>query len=249
MAGHSKWANIQHRKKKQDAKRGHLFTKLIKGITVAARMGGGDANANPRLRDAISKAKLANMTNDTIDRAVKKGAGGLDGANVEEIVYEGYGPGGVAVIVECLTDNRNRTGAEVRHAFSKCGGNLGTDGSVSYLFSKQGQMSFSAGTNEDTVMHIALEAGADDVIINDDKSIDLICMPENFDVIKDALLKQKLEPNYAAISMSASLSVNLDDKEIAEKMLKLQEMLDDLDDVQEVYTNAEIDSEILEQIG
>lgn len=240
MAGHSKWANIQHRKKKQDAKRGQLFTKLIRGLTIAARAGGGDPSTNPRLRDAISKAKAGNMTNDTIERAVKKGAGGLEGADVEEVMYEGYGPAGVAIMVECLTDNRNRTVGEVRHAFTKCGGNLGTDGSVSYLFKKQGQLSFASSADEDTIMTIALEAGADDVIVNDDGSIDVVTIPENFDAVRDAMIAHKLEPQYAEITMNAANEVLLSDKEAAEKMVKLQDMLEDLDDVQNVYSNADI---------
>jgi YebC/PmpR family DNA-binding regulatory protein len=244
MAGHSKWANIQHRKGKQDAKRGKIFTKLIRAITVSARLGGGDINSNPRLRDAVEKAKNSNMTNDTIDRAIKKGAGGLDGNDVENVTYEGYGPGGVAVIVECLTDNRNRTVAEVRHAFSKCGGNLGTDGSVSYLFKRQGFISFNKNVEEDKIMMLALDQGAEDVVVNDDGSIDVVTTLEQFSTIKEAMLAQGLQPVFADTAMNPATTVELDE-ETARKMLKLQEMLEDLDDVQEVHSNADISQDIL----
>lgn len=247
MAGHSKWANIQHRKGKQDAKRGKLFTKLIRVITVAARMGGADPQGNPRLRDAIAKARIANMTNDTIDRAIKKGIGGADGNEMVEVTYEGYGPAGVAVMVECLTDNKNRTVAEVRHAFTKCGGNLGTDGSVAYLFTRQGQMSFDKGAPEEQIMNIALETGADDIVVNDDGSIDVVIPPEAFNDVKTAMQAQGLEPVYADISMNAATQVQLD-KDTAEKMLRLQDMLEEMDDVQEVYSNADITADILEAL-
>lgn len=247
MAGHSKWANIQHRKGAQDKKRGKLFTKLIREITVAARTGGGDSNANPRLRLAMDKAFTANMTKDTIDRAIKRGAGGLDTENVEELRYEGYGPGGIAVLVDTMTDNRNRTVAEVRHAFSKCGGNLGTDGSVAYLFAKKGQMTFPAGSDEDKIMDIALEAGAEDVQRNPDSSIDVITTPENFTAVKDAMLQQGLQPEQAEVMMLPATYVTVD-KEIAEKMIRLLEMLEDLDDVQNVYSNADIPDDILAQL-
>lgn len=187
MAGHSKWANIRHRKGRQDAKRGKIFTRLIREITVAARMGGGDTSANPRLRAAVDNALSNNMTKDTISRAVTKGAGGTEGDNFDEIRYEGYGPGGIAVIVDCMTDNRNRTVAEVRHAFSKSGGNLGTDGSVAYMFDKVGQISFPSGSDEDALMEAAIEAGADDVIVNDDTSIDVITDPDQFSDFKSTL--------------------------------------------------------------
>lgn len=239
MAGHSKWANIQHRKNAQDAKRGKLFTKLIREITVASRMGGGDANSNPRLRTAIDKALTANMTRDTIDRAIKRGVGGSDDANMEEIRYEGYGPGGVAVMVNCLTDNRNRTVGEVRHAFTKCGGNLGTDGSVSYLFNKKGILTFAPGSNEDRIIEVGLESGAEDISPNEDKSIDVLTTPEGFEQVRVAMLQNKLEPAQAEITMLPTIYVELDpDNEV--KMQKLIDMLEDLDDVQNVYSNADI---------
>lgn len=244
MAGHSKWANIQHRKGKQDAKRGKIFTRWIRAITIAARLGGGDVHANPRLRDAVEKAKNANMTNDAIDRAIKKGAGGLEGNDLENVTYEGYGPGGVAVIVECLTDNRNRTVAEIRHAFSKCGGNLGTDGSVSYLFKRQGLISFDKNIDEDKIMMLALEQGAEDVIVNDDGSMDVVSTPEQLRTVKEAILAQDLQPIFADTVMNPATTVELNE-ETARKMLKLQEMLDDLDDVQEVHSNADISQDIL----
>ena len=247
MAGHSKWANIQHRKKAQDAKRGKIFTKLIREITVAARMGGGDPDANPRLRAAIDKGLSANMTRDTIERAVKRGAGDEEGANVDEILYEGYGPGGAAVMVECMTDNRNRTVSEVRHAFTKCGGNLGTDGSVAYLFTKVGIISFAAGSDEDPIMEAALEAGADDVVNNDDGSIDVLTAPEDFVSVKQALIDAGLEPEEADITMKASTDSQLELKQ-AEQMVRLLEMLEDLDDVQNVYSNADISEEVLAQL-
>lgn len=237
MAGHSKWANIQHRKNAQDARRGKLFTKLIREITVSARMGGGDANSNPRLRTAIDKALTANMTRDTVDRAIKRGTGGLEGANMEEIRYEGYGPGGVAVIVDCLTDNRNRTVGEVRHAFTKCGGNLGTDGSVAYLFSKKGFLTFAPGSNEDQIIEIGLEAGAEDISPNEDKSIDVLTSPESFAQVKAAMLAKKLEPAQAEVTMLPATFVELEGDN-AVKMQKLIDMLEDLDDVQNVYYNA-----------
>lgn len=244
MAGHSKWANIQHRKGAQDAKRAKIFTKLIREITVAARMGGGDIASNPRLRLVVDKALTANMTRDTIDRAIKRGAGGLEGADMEQIRYEGYGPSGVAVMVDCMTDNRNRTVSEVRHAFTKCGGNLGTDGSVAYLFTKKGQIIFAPGASEDKVMEIALEAGADDVINNDDGSIEVLTSEDQFTAVKDAMINHQLEPAQAEVTMLAAnyISLNKDD---AEKMMKLTNMLEELDDVQEVYSNADISDEIL----
>ena len=247
MAGHSKWANIQHRKGRQDAKRGKLFTKLIREITVAAKLGGGDAAANPRLRAAIDNGLSNNMTKDTIERAVKRGAGGEDGGNVDEIRYEGYGPGGVAVLVDTMTDNKNRTVAEVRHAFSKFGGNLGTDGSVSYLFTKVGLISFPSGLDEDAIMDAALDGGADDVITNDDGSTDIITEPDNFVDVKEALVSAGFNPENAEITMRASTSSELDAKG-AESMLKLLDMLEDLDDVQKVYSNAEIPDEVLAQL-
>ncbi len=247
MAGHSKWANIQHRKGRQDAKRGKLFTKLIREITVAAKLGGGDPDANPRLRAAIDGAKSQSMPKDTIERAVKRGAGGDDSGDLEEIRYEGYGPGGVAVMVDCMTDNKNRTVAEVRHAFSKCGGNLGTDGSVSYLFNKVGLISYPAGADEDVLMEAALEAGAEDVVTNDDGSVDIITGPDDLVDVKESLLGANLEPENAEVTMQASTSSALEQKS-AETMLRLLDMLEDLDDVQKVYSNAEISEEILAQL-
>lgn len=247
MAGHSKWANIQHRKNAQDAKRGKLFTKLIREITVAARIGGGDPAANPRLRAAIDKALSSNMTKDTIERAIKRGAGTQEGDNYEEVRYEGYGPGGVAVMVDCMTDNRNRTVSEVRHAFTKFGGNLGTDGSVSFLFTKQGVLSFPAGKDEDAIMEAALEAGAEDVVTNEDGSIDVLTSPDEFMNVKEAMQAVGLVPEHAEVTMRASTSVVLD-AENAVKMMKLLDALEDLDDVQNVYSNADIPDEVLAQV-
>ncbi|MCG8382391.1 MAG: YebC/PmpR family DNA-binding transcriptional regulator, partial [Gammaproteobacteria bacterium] len=210
MAGHSKWANIQHRKKAQDNKRGKLFTKLIREITVSAKMGGGDPASNPRLRQAVDKALSNNMTRDTVDRAIKRGAGAQDDADYQEIRYEGYGNNGVAVLVECLTDNRNRTVAEVRHAFSKHGGNLGTEGSVAYLFNKIGLLSFAPGANEEDIMEAALEAGADDIETHDDGSIDVITHETAFLDVKENLINADLQPEVAEITMKASTEVELD---------------------------------------
>lgn len=248
MAGHSKWANIQHRKSAQDARRGKLFTKLIREITVSARQGGGDAGSNPRLRAAIDKALTNNMTRDTVERAIKRGTGAADGASLEEIRYEGYGPGGVAVMVECMTDNRIRTVAEVRHAFSKCGGNLGTDGSVAFLFRKVGQLGYPAGTSEDRVMEAALEAGAEDVVVNPDGSVDVLTTPESFGAVKDAMVAAGLAPESAEVTMRASTQTEVGAEDAA-RMIKLLDMLEDLDDVQQVYSNAEIPDEILAQLA
>lgn len=245
MAGHSKWANIQHRKGVQDAKRSKLFTKFIREITVSAKMGGGDPNSNPRLRLAIDKAIDANMTKDTIERAIKRGTGAQDADNFEEIRYEGYAAGGVAVMVDCMTDNRVRTVAEVRHAFTKCGGNLGTDGSVSYLFQKLGVISFPDKSNENQILDIALENGADDIVINDDDSLDVLTSPETFLDVKVALEKAGLKSEQAEITMRPAEMVSLTDPEIAAKMIKLQDMLEDSDDVQNVYSNADIPEDIL----
>ncbi len=247
MAGHSKWANIQHRKGAQDKKRGKLFTKLIREITVAARMGGGDLDANPRLRLAVDKAKAQSMPKDNIERAIKRGSGETDGDDYQEIRYEGYGPGGTAVMVDCLTDNRNRTVAEVRHAFSKFGGNLGADGSVAYLFNHVGQMMFAPGTDEETVMEAAIEAGAEDVIVENDGSIEVLTEPTEFETVRDAIEGSGLKVESAELTMRASTSAELDEKD-AGSMVKLLEMLEDLDDVQEVYSNADISDEVLAKL-
>ena len=248
MAGHSKGANIQHRKKSQDSKRGKVFTKLIREITVASRMGGSDLSANPRLRIAVDKGLSANMTKDTIDRAVKRGAGELEGMEYEEIQYEGYGAGGTAVLVDCLTDNRNRTVAEVRHAFSKHGGNMGTSGSVAYLFTKEGVFSFEPGVDEDKLMEIALESGGDDIINNDDGSIDVICQPEDFLSLKEALEAAELEVSFAEVSMRAETTAEVSDKD-AEKIIRLIDVLEELDDVQNVYSNADFPESVLENLS
>jgi YebC/PmpR family DNA-binding regulatory protein len=248
MAGHSKWANIRYRKSAQDQKRGKIFTKLIREITVAARMGGGDPSTNPRLRAAIDKALSHNMPKDTIQRAISKGTGAQEGEAYEEVRYEGYGPGGVAVMVDCLTDNRNRTVAEVRHAFAKAGGNLGTSGSVAYLFSQVGVLNYPAGSEEDAIMEAALEAGAEDVVIHEDGSIEVITAPDDFERVKQALVAAGLVPESAEVTMRASTSVRLE-AEDAEKMVRLLERLEDLDDVQKVYSNADISEEVLAGIA
>lgn len=247
MAGHSKWANIKHRKAAQDKQRGKVWTKLIREVTVAAREGGGDPGANPRLRLAMDKAFGANMPKDTVDRAIKRGAGTDDLENYEEIRYEGYGPGGVAVMVDCMTDNRNRTASDVRHAFSKQGGNLGTDGSVAYLFTKQGVISFQPGTDEDQVMEAALEAGAEDVLINEDGSLDVITAPEEFAAVCAGLQAAGLDTAVSEVSYNASTQVELV-RETAERLLRLVDALEDLDDVQAVYHNADIADDIMAAI-
>ena len=247
MAGHSKWANIRFRKGAQDAKRGKLFTKLIREITVSARAGGGDPAANPRLRAAIDKALSNNMTRDTVDRAVKRGSGEAEGENYEEIVYEGYGPNGVAIMVECLTDNRNRTVAEVRHAFNKAGGNLGTSGSVAFLFSKLGMITYPLGSDEEKIMEAALEAGADDVIVNDDTSIDVTTAAEDFVSVKEAMQSAGFTPEQADVTMQASTTVDLE-LEDAQKAMRLVDALEDLDDVQNVHSNIEISDEVMAQL-
>jgi len=248
MAGHSKWANIKHRKAAQDAKRGKVFTKFIREITVAARMGGGEVDDNPRLRIVVDKALGANMTKDTIERAIKRGAGGDDAGNMDELVYEGYGPGGVAILVEVLTDNKNRTVADVRHAFSKRGGNLGTSGSVAYLFSKRGEISFPVGTDEDAIMDVALEAGAEDVVSHDDGSLDVITTMDSFTAVKDQLATSGFETDHAEVTMVASTQVDMT-VDLASKVLGLVDQLEDLDDVQNVYSNAEFTAEIMEQLN
>jgi len=247
MAGHSKWANIQHRKGAQDKKRGKLFTKLIREITISARMGGGDMAANPRLRLAVDKAKTQSMPKDNIDRAIKRGSGALDGVDYVEIRYEGYGPGGVAVLVDCMTDNKNRTVAEVRHAFSKFGGNLGADGSVSYMFNHVGLLNYPAGCDEEAVLDAAIEAGAEDVVVDDDKSIEVLTDPADFEGVRDAMRAAGLEPEQAALTMRAGNSTELE-LQAAGSMIKMLEMLEDLDDVQGVYSNADISDEVLAQL-
>lgn len=248
MAGHSKWANIKRHKAKQDAVKGKLYTKLIREVTVAAKLGGGDPASNPRLRAAWDKALSANMTRDVIDRAIKRGVGGMEGMDVEEVRYEGYGPGGVAIMVDCMTNNRNRTVGEVRHAFTKCGGNLGTDGSVAYLFTKLGQITFAPGADEERIMDLALEQNAEDVIIADDKSIEVLTAPDNFLTVKDAMIAAGFQPADAEISMIAATKITVDDKEAAEKLVRLVEMLEELDDVQDVYSNADIPENILAEL-
>jgi YebC/PmpR family DNA-binding regulatory protein len=237
MAGHSKWANIQHRKGRQDEKRGKVWTKIIREVTVAAKLGGGDVNNNPRLRLAIDKAKDANMPNENVTRAIQKGTGSLEGVNYEEIRYEGYGPGGVAVMVDCLTDNKTRTVAEIRHAFSKNGGNLGTDGCVSYLFMHCGQLMFSPQIDENKLMDAALEVGADDVIVHEDGSKEVITPPADFSRIKDGLIHIGLEPEFGEVTMRPETEVELL-AEAAITMQKLLDALENLDDVQNVYSNA-----------
>ncbi|ABV36640.1 protein of unknown function DUF28 [Shewanella sediminis HAW-EB3] len=247
MAGHSKWDNIKHRKAAQDAKRGKLFTKFIRELTVAAREGGSDVDSNPRLRAAIDKALSNNMTRDTVERAIKRGAGELDGQVLETIMYEGYGPGGTAVMVETMTDNKNRTVSGVRNAFSKSGGNLGTDGSVSYLFEKRGVISYAEGADEDTIMDAALDAGADDVVTHEDGSIDVFTTPEDFGAVKDALDATELVAINAEVTMIPSTKAELD-ASTAPKFIRLIDNLEDHDDVQEVYHNADISDEIMESL-
>jgi YebC/PmpR family DNA-binding regulatory protein len=248
MAGHSKFANIKHRKAAQDAKRGKIFTKLIREIVVAAKMGGAEVENNPRLRDAVSKALGANMKRDTVDNAIKRGAGAGDTENYNEVRYEGYGPAGVAIMVDCLTDNINRTVSDVRHAFTKSGGNLGTDGSVSYLFSKTGTLTYPAGADEDEIMEAALEAGAEDVATHEDGSVEVTTLPESFTTVKEAMFEAGLETELAEITMTPSTTVDLN-LEDAEKVMRLIDTLEDLDDVQNVYTNADFSEEVMAQLG
>ena len=242
MAGHSKWANIQHRKKAVDAKRGKIFTRINRELSVAARVGGSDPDANPRLRLAIEKAHAANMAKDTIERTIKKATGELEGVSYEEIRYEGYAQGGVAVMIECLSDNRNRTVSEVRHAFSKHGGNLGTDGSVFYLFSKIGVLNFAPGTSEDEVMEVAVETGADDIVVGEDGSIEVLTSPETFPALVTAMETAGVTPANAEVTMRASIEVELD-VETGQKVLTFLDILEDLDDTQAVYSNADIPDE------
>jgi len=247
MAGHSKWANIQHRKGAQDQRRGKVFNKLIREISVAARLGGPDQGSNGRLRLAVDKARAANMPKDTIDRAVKRATDGEDSAAYETVRYEGYGPGGVAVMVDCLTDNRNRTAGEVRHAFASRGGNLGATGSVAYLFNQVGLMMYPQGTSEDRLMEVALRAGAEDVIVHPDGSIEVLTDPLDFETVRAQLHVDGFEPASAEITQRASTIVSLHG-EVAEMMVRLLEALDDLDDVQSVYSNAEVPDEVLARV-
>jgi len=248
MAGHSKWANIQHRKKAQDSKRGKVFTKLIREITVASRIGGSDLDSNPRLRLAVDKGLGANMSKDTIERAVKRGSGELEGVEYEEIRYEGYGPAGIALIVDCLTDNRNRTVSEVRHAFSKHNGNMGTSGSVSYLFTKLGIFNYESGVDEDRLMEVALELGADDIVSEEDGSMEVICQADTFLDLQAALNNAELTPSFAEIEMRASTMAEVSEKD-AEKIINLIDALEELDDVQNVYSNVEFPDGLLENLG
>ena len=239
MAGHSKWANIQHRKGRQDEKRGKVWTRIIREIIVAARQGGGEVKENPRLRLAVEKAKAANMPADTVRKNIDKATGNLEGVSYEEIRYEGYGIGGAAIIVDCMTDNRVRTVAEVRHAFSKYGGNLGTEGSVAFQFKHCGQFVFAPGTSEDKVMEVALEAGAEDVITDDDGAVEVLCAPPDFEAVKNALEAAGLAPEVAEVTMRAENTIELAGDD-AQRMQKLLDVIEDLDDVQDVYHNAEI---------
>lgn len=248
MAGHSKWANIKHRKAGQDAKRGKIFTKMLREITVAVKTSGIDPLSNPALRTAIDKALGVNMRRDTIDNAIKKAAGAQEGVNYEHIRYEGYGPGGTAILVDCLSDNRNRTVADVRHAFTKAGGNLGTDGSVAYLFKKLGMISFARDLDEDALLEAALDAGAEDVSTQDESAIEVITTPEMLHIVKDALAQAGLVAFTAEVVMQADLTVDLS-AEDAEKFLKLIDALEDLDDVQTVYSNAEIRDQVLAELA
>jgi YebC/PmpR family DNA-binding regulatory protein len=240
MAGHSRWANIRHRKDRADAKRGKVFTKVIKEVTVAAKLGGGDPGMNPRLRLALAKAQDANVPKDNIERAIKRGSGDLEGVAYEEIRYEGYGAAGAAVMVDCLTDNRTRTVGEVRHAFAKHGGNLGTDGSVAFLFRHCGQFVLAPGTSEDRVMEVAIDAGAEDVLTNEDGSVEVICAPGDFEAVKEALAKAGLTPAFAEVTMKPTTEVVLKGEEAA-RMQRLLDVLESLDDVQDVYTTAAIE--------
>ena len=248
MAGHSKWANIQHRKGRQDKARGKLFTKLIREVTVAARIGGSDLDSNPRLRTAVDKAKSQSMPKDNIERAISKGSGEGDDFNLEEVTYEGYGPGGVAILIESMTDNRNRTVAEVRHALTKFGGNLGAEGSVSYLFKQTGLITLSGIKDEDKIVETAIELGVEDIEINDDGSIEIMTSPNDLVDIKDALSNEEINIDIAEVTMKAATDVSINLKH-AQSMMKLLDMLDDLDDIQTVHSNAEISNDILEQMN
>ena len=246
MAGHSKWANIQHRKGAQDAKRGKIFTKLIREITIAARAGGGDVATNPRLRLGVDKALTANMTRDSIERAIKKATGELEGVNYEEVRYEGYAPGGIAVIVDCTTDNRNRTVAEVRHAFTKFGGNMGTEGSVAFMFKKLGVLSLAPGADEDQLMEVVLEAGADDVVVHpDDGSIEVLTNADTYEAVKRAMEEAGLKPDEAELTWRADNDIAVEG-DMAKTVVKLLDWLEDLDDVQNVYSNADLPADAYE---
>tara|TARA_Y100001935_G_scaffold40627_1_gene32681 strand:+ start:31 stop:777 length:747 start_codon:yes stop_codon:yes gene_type:complete len=247
VAGHSKWANIKHRKGRQDAKRGKIFSVLIRELTVAAKLGGGVADDNPRLRTAVDKALAANMTKDTIERAIQRGAGGLEGENLEEVSFEGYGPGGIAIMVESMTDNNNRTVAEVRHAFTKSGGNLGTTGSVSYLFEKKGIITVSANQDADEVMEISIEAGAEDFELNDDGTVTISSSPADFELIKSALTEKEIKIDDSDLSLIPETTIKAD-METSLKAFKLLEMLEDLDDTQNVTSNVEFAEGMLDQI-
>lgn len=247
MAGHSKWANTKHRKAKQDASRAKVFTKFIREIVTAARLGGGDAAANPRLRAVVEKALVANMTRDTINRAIQRGAGGEDNEDLKEVTYEGYGVGGVAVIIETMTDNLNRTVPDVRHCFSKTGGNLGTAGSVAYMFTKRGEITFEDVSLEDKIMDVALEAGAEDIEVSEDEIL-VITTPETFGDVQDALAAAGLKSDNAEVVMSPSTKAEIIDVEQAKQILRMIDMFEDLDDVQNVYTNVEFPDEVLAQL-
>jgi YebC/PmpR family DNA-binding regulatory protein len=244
MAGHSKWANIKFRKGVQDAKRGKIFTKLIREITVSARMGGGDESTNPRLRDAVVKALKANMKRDTIDNAIKRGAGGLDGDNMVVMRYEGYGPGGIAILVDCLSDNKNRTVSDVRHAFTKHGGNLGTDGSVSYLFNHQGEILLASGQSNDEAMELAIESGAEDVV-EEEGQLEIITPADSYHAVLNAMQKGGYLIEHSQLAMRAQLMIDIN-QETAESLMKLLDMLEDLDDVQNVYSNAQFPDSLFE---
>ncbi|MBE44755.1 MAG: YebC/PmpR family DNA-binding transcriptional regulator [Thaumarchaeota archaeon] len=248
MSGHSKWANIKHRKGRQDAKRGKIFSRLIRELTVASKLGGEIPEDNPRLRTALEKALSSNMPKDTIERAVERGSGGTEGVNLEETTFEGYGPGGVAIIVESMTDNNNRTVAEVRHAFTKAGGNLGTDGSVSYLFIKKGLIRIRDNSNLDSVMEVAIEAGAEDIEENTDRSITVSTLPEDFEYVKDSLTKAELDIEESEISLVPKTSVS-SDLETSTKIYKLLEALEDLDDTQHVHSNADFPEEMVDHLS
>lgn len=246
MAGHSKWANIKHRKAAQDARRGKIFTKLIRELTVAARQGGPEPADNPRLRTAVDKALGSNMTKDTIQRAIDRGAGNADGDAMEECVYEGYGPEGVAILVECLTDNRNRTVSEVRHAFNKCGGNLGTSGSVAFLFHQQGRLALPEGVTEEAVIEATLEAGPEDIVTLDDGTLEVVTAPDAYHDVKEALIAAGIEPERSELGRFPETTTPIADEELARKVIRLIDILEDLDDVQNVTTNAEFDDDVLD---